>query len=576
VTGPFWDQWDAEARGIYVPYSACGLSWRQMFALHNEHRVFFTRLLALDLLGLNRQWDPRVQQVASAALHSLTAVLLAVMLWLANERRRLDLIALFVGLAFGLPFAWHNTLFGFQSAFYFMLIFSVLGLWLTTSCEVPCVPWALGWICALCALFTAAGGVLLLPIIALVTVLKWLGDRRKQGALLSLAAVAILLVVGFLTASPPLAHHAMLRARNAADFGVALAHNLAWPWVNSVPLSVVMWLPIATLLVVVARNRGLTTAIERFVIGLAAWVGLQAAAIAFGRGAGGAVPDGRYEDFFSIGFIANAVALGLVVLSATRERTRARRLAILASIGWLVVAGAGLNIQVDHAMIELNSTQRYLDIQTRNVRRFVRTGELSQFINKRAPEIPYPDAGRLVTVLQDSYIRRILPASVRPPVHLEPQSITNAAFALEGTYPIVPRDALARAWGSYTAHGNAASGTFESQPLDCQTGGYLMFDVSGYVGMTRETLVLKDLKSDRQSAIRPSVWPREDWLQVVVRCPSHPFTVLASDARSDYWMAFREPVETGHVAPAAEWMIAGSPTLLLVAFVLGVLAARQQ
>jgi len=60
MTVPFWDQWDAEARAVYVPYSACGLSWSEMFNLHNEHRVFFTRLLALDLLGVNRQWDPRL------------------------------------------------------------------------------------------------------------------------------------------------------------------------------------------------------------------------------------------------------------------------------------------------------------------------------------------------------------------------------------------------------------------------------------------------------------------------------------------------------------------------------------
>ena len=57
---PHWDQWDGEARGLYLPYCNCSLSWPQMFALHNEHRIFFSRLLALDLLLVNGQWDHAV------------------------------------------------------------------------------------------------------------------------------------------------------------------------------------------------------------------------------------------------------------------------------------------------------------------------------------------------------------------------------------------------------------------------------------------------------------------------------------------------------------------------------------
>ena len=50
VMTPFWDQWDARSRGSVRPVQLCSLSWDAMFGLHNEHRVFFTRLLALDLL----------------------------------------------------------------------------------------------------------------------------------------------------------------------------------------------------------------------------------------------------------------------------------------------------------------------------------------------------------------------------------------------------------------------------------------------------------------------------------------------------------------------------------------------
>ena len=75
VKVPFWDQWDAEAGAVLIPFNECGLSWRAMFTPHNEHRVFFTRLYALDVVLANGQWDPRVQQVCNAAMHSFTAVL---------------------------------------------------------------------------------------------------------------------------------------------------------------------------------------------------------------------------------------------------------------------------------------------------------------------------------------------------------------------------------------------------------------------------------------------------------------------------------------------------------------------
>ena len=50
--------------------------------------------------------------------------------------------------------------------------------------------------------------------------------------------------LGVALMSPELAHHAALKAQNSSDFSLALAHNLAWPWVDSPLLSVVMWLPL--------------------------------------------------------------------------------------------------------------------------------------------------------------------------------------------------------------------------------------------------------------------------------------------------------------------------------------------
>ena len=60
----------------------------------------------------------------------MTAVVLAAILWLAAGRRWLGWIAIAVGVTVAPPFGLENTLAGFQSAFYFLVLFSTLALWL--------------------------------------------------------------------------------------------------------------------------------------------------------------------------------------------------------------------------------------------------------------------------------------------------------------------------------------------------------------------------------------------------------------------------------------------------------------
>ena len=74
---------------------------------------------------------------------------------------------------FGLPFAWENTLQGFQSSFYFLELFSVLALWMIASPQTGSRAWWLGWVCAVCGLFTAAGGLAIPLAIAVVKGSTW-------------------------------------------------------------------------------------------------------------------------------------------------------------------------------------------------------------------------------------------------------------------------------------------------------------------------------------------------------------------------------------------------------------------
>lgn len=84
---PFRDQWDAEGN-LLVHYCNHQLSIREFFQPHNEHRILWTRLLALSLLALNRQWDARLEMTANAVLHSLAAVWLEKRFSMGDYRRK--------------------------------------------------------------------------------------------------------------------------------------------------------------------------------------------------------------------------------------------------------------------------------------------------------------------------------------------------------------------------------------------------------------------------------------------------------------------------------------------------------
>jgi hypothetical protein len=223
----------------------------------------------------------------------------------------------------------------------------------------------------------------------------------------------------------------------------------------------------------------------------------------------------------------------------------------------------------------LNSWRQHWSVQASNVRRFIISGDFAEFTAKRAPDVPYPDARSLASVLQDPFIRRILPASVRQPVPIVPRVLTGDAFVADGTYRSTPRDPSLRAWGSFGPAGDSGRGRLESDAIDgCQSAATLQFSVAGYLGWPRLSLVVKDLHSGREWKVLPGRVALEAWTSALVPCPPGPFVVIATDERADVWFAFREPVEVGRVSPWVERLIGSSFELLVLSLAVGVLAVR--
>jgi hypothetical protein len=117
---PYWDQWDAEALGLYRPWLLGTFEWSQLFAPHNEHRIALTRLADLALFVWSGEWRPGDQLILNAVLHTLIATGIAVVFirWLRPGWARAAWTG-FIIFLFALPAGWQNALWGFQSQVYF-------------------------------------------------------------------------------------------------------------------------------------------------------------------------------------------------------------------------------------------------------------------------------------------------------------------------------------------------------------------------------------------------------------------------------------------------------------------------
>lgn len=156
---PFLDQWWDEALSTHLPFARGELRWADLLRPHNEHRVSLSRVLSLVLLVGSGQWDPMLQMAAGAVLHAWAGMLLVLLLWSCTGHRDLDVIAAAVVILFVLPFSWENTLWGFQSCVYLLLLTLLLPLALVPGAASRSLAWWTGLALLALAPLTMGSGV---------------------------------------------------------------------------------------------------------------------------------------------------------------------------------------------------------------------------------------------------------------------------------------------------------------------------------------------------------------------------------------------------------------------------------
>ncbi|MDB6112099.1 MAG: hypothetical protein JWR69_3849 [Pedosphaera sp.] len=548
---PFLDQWDAEARALYLPYLNGKLSLSLLFQPHVEHRIFFTRIYDLVLFLLNGQWDGRLQMVTKAVLHCAAITGLGWLLVRLIGRNLWPWIWLPLALALALPFAWENTLAGFQSQFYFLLIFSTLTIWLLGLSEPLSVRWWLGVASAIAALFTTGSGVLASAAVFVLVVLDMVKEKRVLRRYLPVLAVCTLIGVTGILLKPHVPQTDYLKAHSSGDFLVAFARNIAWPRIRHPYLSICNLLPLLWLAAVYLHSRKKNLSAEKMILGMSAWVFLQAMAAAYSRGIGGAAPASRYMDSSSLIMMVNWLSFACL-LSRHLRSSWFYKLAMVFAVVWAADCLLGLwqlNLNAwNESIPERRCDQR---VWLKTARAFLATDDPHVFDRKRFSERLHPRPQPLASLLRQPQIRHLLPACVRNPLRVIPANLRDATF--------VPLNDANTHWDTPTGPGwisasgtNVAGGHFESRPLGPSSLPYLEFPVAGDFSTPGVSLGLLDLATGRTIPIRPSQSATEPWQTVSVKAPVGKFEIVAANTSQAAWFAFKEPREVGRFS---EWAV---------------------
>ena len=320
-----------------------------------------------------------------------------------------------------------------------------------------------------------------------------------------------------------------------------------------------MWLPFVSLVTARLWPRAKTPGLDRFLIGFGLWVLLQAAAVAYSRGAGGTGPDQRHIDILSPSVLVNGVsALVVYRLARLRWPTWACRLCLAGAVGWFAVSAWGLFRLADFKMrITSPGFGGECAGWERNVRDFV-VSRGKESLDGKA--IPFPEWGRnlLITYLENPYLRTILPAEVRESVQLD------FSRTLPGGLEPLPRPADGW-WSSFAPRSVPGSVNVESAPVRTRFP-FLRFEIAGNPEMGGNRL---EVMSPDGPARPVSASPAADARgkrKVTVRSPGDVVVVRARTPGFGpvNWFAFTEPVEVGWISYLAT-RLAGLGPLLLAA-----------
>ncbi|MGH8032304.1 MAG: hypothetical protein ACREO8_08065 [Luteimonas sp.] len=404
---PFWDQWDSEGDFLLRPWIEGTLSVSDLWQPHNEHRILPTRLTSLMLYEITGQWNNLYSAFFDVLLAAFAA---ASALWLAVRESGLRglrwLIVAMVLMCFAAPFAWENFLVGFQSQFYYLMLFAMASIALAAWRSDDSRAIATILLLAVLSLLTMASGLVTAAAVVVVYLVRHRQSPLPRAKLwfvvLMLLSIAL---IGYGTTPRP-EHHVALRADGPINLIDAFDHALGWPVIGYHWAAFWIWLPTVAAVLVLLKKKTMTPT-DLAMLGFAAWSVAQAAVVAYGRGRGLLELSSRYTELMTPGLIANAWFAVRLLGMGVSSRPAPKFAAWVIAGGYFIVVFAAFAFRFDSDMAAMADRKRLSDIQTQHVRSYLLTHDPAAL---RQPflQIPYPDAARLQSLLDNKALRESL------------------------------------------------------------------------------------------------------------------------------------------------------------------------
>ena len=317
---PIYDQWRFEGITIYQQIESEGFTWDLLFTPNNEHRVFWTASANLLIYAFSG-WDSLAQQGVSAVLASLCFAFVAIQVVssLRGSPSFMVGLLLLLSLLFILPLDWANMLWGFQTSFYFLVLFAVIHLTWVQTAKAFNWKWILGWVMGAFGLVNLGTGFFAATASVLISL--FLGRKIGQKPFLRVANVGLGLVltgVGFLI-FPDLPDNYFVReVATPGSFLMTCLSGAAWPFYMLPFLAPWVWLPgmLFGWYALMKKDSDLK-AIEILCLGLALWVLAMCVALGVTRHN---TFSSRYFGILSLTVLVNGVFLTGLWLRYSRWR----------------------------------------------------------------------------------------------------------------------------------------------------------------------------------------------------------------------------------------------------------------
>jgi hypothetical protein len=408
---PFLDEWDAEASSLLAPYIQGKLTVGDLFRPFAEHIIFFTRLTTLAVFNISGYWDVELQMIVNAIIDAATVVGISYAFSRVLRGWWAPTAMILSTLVNAVPLTGDSILMGFLTQFYLLLTFSFASLWLLADSRAWSLRWTAGILCAVASyLCMASGALTFAAAMGLHITQMACGRRAGLKEWLGIAALAAATVAA-VSQIPHVPETDPYRPHSLRQFLWAFLQLASWP--APAVLGCVVVLPSALFCLRTFVDCPALIDPRWFNVAGFGWVLAQFVALAAGRG--GAPIANRYFDTMLIGLAINLTSVFWLLGShplPLRSRAiggQSKVWASLALVAWLAVVTASLMHQARHLPGYLSYRRQTAEVQTKNLRGYLASGDTSYLAGVPGVAIPYPVSSRLRELLDMPEIRAVLP-----------------------------------------------------------------------------------------------------------------------------------------------------------------------